>query len=97
MVEAFALLIREIRRKYGYRQKDLAEVLGTSESAVGFWERDTHNPSLRHVDELTRCFPEYRSRLYVTARFLPRELDALTEHRIRNLIERETSTSSRPR
>ena len=93
MVEAFARLIRKIRQESGYRQSDLAELLGTTRSAVTAWELDTNNPSRRYVEELARCFPEYRSRLYVTARILPLELDALTARRIRRQLELDTSTS----
>ena len=93
MVEAFARLIREIRQQYRYRQRDLSEALGTHRSAVAAWELDTRNPSRLHLDELARRFPEYRSRLYVSARLLPLDLDAEVEYQLCALLERDTPPS----
>lgn len=71
MVEAFARLIREIRKTFGYRQEDLGERIDTSGGTISAWEADQKNPSRSSLDDLTLCFPEYTARLYVAARYLP--------------------------
>lgn len=70
MVQVFSRLIREIRQRYGYSQRDLADEIGTVTSTVGHWETN-RSPSRSCLDQLIQHFPEYRARLHVAARLLP--------------------------
>ena len=89
MVQELSSVIREIRERYGLRQRDLAEAVGTSRSTVSLWERDERTPSPLYLDRLAQQFPYYRSMLYVTARRLPSELKAEKRYELRRILDFE--------
>ena len=50
--------IREIRKKRGITQKQLADALGVTESAVSHWEKDRRDPdltTLAQIGEILEC------------------------------------------
>ena len=48
--------LKELRKKAGLYQKQLAEVLGVSQPLIGFWEAESRSPSLADVRKLENYF-----------------------------------------
>ncbi len=48
--------LRELRRKNGYTQSDLATILGVSQSTVGNWEAGIRRPNIDTLERITRLF-----------------------------------------
>ncbi len=48
--------IRELRNKAGFTQKELADKLHKSESAVRMWELSKSEPDLQSINELAEIF-----------------------------------------
>ena len=87
---SFGGLVRSIRERYGYRQTDFAEMIGTAVSVVSSWETSVRRPSRSRIDDLARRFPSYRSRFYVSARLLPDELESETESELCIALDRDS-------
>lgn len=48
--------IRELRRKAGYTQAMLAEKIGVTTSAVGFWEVNRRQPDIVAITKIAEIF-----------------------------------------
>lgn len=50
------MTVRDLRRRMGWTQKELAERLGVSAGAVANWEVGTRTPSLHTAKQLAALF-----------------------------------------
>lgn len=55
-MDGFSQRIKELRKKYGYTQAKLGEMLGISASAVGMYEQGRREPDSRILTEMSRVF-----------------------------------------
>ena len=56
--------IAQWRRARGLTQRDLANAVGVSVSAVSYWESNTHPPSQKHLDAIVRALGLTMERFY---------------------------------
>lgn len=49
-------IIRELRRKAGFTQAMLAEKIGVTTSAVGFWELNRRQPDIDSITKMAEIF-----------------------------------------
>jgi transcriptional regulator with XRE-family HTH domain len=55
-VSSFAQRLRALREKRNWRQKDVAEKLGITESAYGYYEQGRREPSNESLQQLAQIF-----------------------------------------
>lgn len=48
--------IKELRKDYGYEQKELSEILGVSINSISNWERDKFEPTILNCISLADIF-----------------------------------------
>lgn len=56
MAMTFGQRLKEFRKKEGYTQQDLAELIGVSTQAISKWETDTGMPDISQIVPLSRVF-----------------------------------------
>ena len=52
----FGQRLKFLRKQKGYTQKELGEMIGTSQASIFQWERDNHSPQLIMVMSLADVF-----------------------------------------
>ena len=55
-MKTFALRFRELRIEKGLTQKEIAQLLNTTNKKISFWETDFSDPSLDEVVDVARYF-----------------------------------------
>lgn len=88
------LFIREARKRAGLSQRELAELMGTTQPVIARWETGVHSPTFERVVEAVRACgydlavrvvardQEHRDMVYGNLRLSPRErLDRFTSKR----------------
>ncbi len=68
MEKGIDTLLREIRTRYGLRQKDLADVAGVAPSTAYRWETGERIPSQIYVARLAEEYPWYGIALHAATR-----------------------------
>lgn len=53
--------LRSLRIKYGYNQKEAAELLGISERTLGIWEKNSESISYNKIKKSKRCIVRRRT------------------------------------
>ena len=48
--------IKELRKEYNLTQKELAEKIGVSQSAVFFWEKEINEPTAGYIIKMANLF-----------------------------------------
>lgn len=48
--------IKELRTERGMSQMQLGKVIGVSQKAIDYWERDVNEPKSGYIIALVRCF-----------------------------------------
>jgi transcriptional regulator with XRE-family HTH domain len=48
--------IRELRTKRGMTQKELADILGVTDAAIGMWENARREPDVEHIKKMAAIF-----------------------------------------
>jgi len=48
--------IRELRTKKGMTQKELADILGVTDAAIGMWENARREPDVEHIKKMATIF-----------------------------------------
>lgn len=48
--------LRELRKEKGYSQAQLAKIIGVSQKAIDYWERDVNEPKLSYIVALVKAF-----------------------------------------
>ena len=59
MVDDYASIIRELRKKMNLSQEEFAKVLGVSFSSINRWENGHHEPTIKIKRKLKALFREY--------------------------------------
>lgn len=52
----FASRLKELRKKHGLTQKEIAKLIGISQSSYSNWENGNTEPSLENVVRLAKLF-----------------------------------------
>ncbi|CAM3505626.1 DNA-binding helix-turn-helix protein [Streptococcus pluranimalium] len=52
----FASRLKELRKKHGLTQKEIAKLIGISQSSYSNWENGNREPSLENVVRLAKLF-----------------------------------------
>ena len=96
--------LRELRELRGWRQRDLAAVIGTGQNRVGDWETGTHTPTLaalqRLADALDTTLSEILDGIRCEQQNSPRKGHAMNEDGefdVNDLEEAFAQYSRRPR
>ena len=56
MMSKFASRLKELRKKHGLTQKEIAKLIGISQSSYSNWENGNTEPSLENVVRLAKLF-----------------------------------------
>ena len=48
--------LRELRKERGYSQAQLAKLIGVSQKAIDYWERDINEPKLSYIMAIVKTF-----------------------------------------
>ena len=83
----FGDVVHQIREHYGLRQIDLAAEVGTCRATISEWERAKQVAFRSQVETLAGLFLDYRPRIYRASRFLPLNLNADQEEKLRKLFD----------
>ena len=59
MVDDYASIIKELRKKMHLSQEEFAKVLGVSFSSINRWENSRHEPTIKVKRKLKALFREY--------------------------------------
>lgn len=55
-MESFGKKLRELRIQEGLTQKELAEKIGSAQSAIHYWESDKQEPSISSLKKICDLF-----------------------------------------
>lgn len=64
MVDDYASIIKELRKKMNLSQEEFAKVLGVSFSSINRWENGHHEPTTRIKRKLKALFREYEIKFF---------------------------------